>query len=53
MNECQIAQFAANALHAQGYGDFNLIFMGKYSEHFITSGGANGNLYEAVSMCRK
>ena len=46
LDERQTAQFVANALHAQGYGDFALISMGKYSEHFITSGGANGKLYE-------
>lgn len=46
LDQRQTAQFVANALHAQGFGDFALVSMGRYSPYFYAAGGANGKLYE-------
>ncbi|MDO4552344.1 MAG: 5'-nucleotidase C-terminal domain-containing protein [Bacillota bacterium] len=45
LDERQTAQFVANALDAQGLGDFALVSMGKYSKHFYEGGGSNGKMY--------
>ncbi|MDO4563051.1 MAG: 5'-nucleotidase C-terminal domain-containing protein [Clostridia bacterium] len=45
LDERQTARFVANALNAQGLGDFALVSMGKYSKYFNEAGGSNGKLY--------
>lgn len=45
LDERQTAQFVANALNAQGLGDFALVSMGRYSAYFNVAGGANGKIY--------
>lgn len=45
LDERQTAQFVANALHAQGLGDFALVSLGDYSPGIFIPGGANGKLY--------
>lgn len=45
LDERQTAQFVANALHAQGLGDFALVSLGDYSPGVVVAGGSNGKLY--------
>ncbi|MDO4547314.1 MAG: 5'-nucleotidase C-terminal domain-containing protein [Clostridia bacterium] len=46
LDERQTAQFVANALNAQGLGDFALVSMGEYNAYFNVGGGANGKIYD-------
>lgn len=45
LDERQTAQFVANALHAQGLGDFALVSLGEYRPGVVVAGGSNGKLY--------
>ncbi|MDO4547341.1 MAG: extracellular solute-binding protein [Clostridia bacterium] len=45
LDERQTAQFVANALNAQGLGDFAMVSMCEYTGHFTVAGGSNGKIY--------
>ncbi|MDO4566362.1 MAG: 5'-nucleotidase C-terminal domain-containing protein [Oscillospiraceae bacterium] len=48
LDESQTAQFVANALNAQGLGDFALVSRGEYSDYIQAGGGSNGKMYAGV-----